>query len=117
MQKLDWNGAPRAAAFAEPSERSLKTKRKSFRRAEVAGARRSEGSPDLLERPAAGNQLNDQDHHSDYQQNVDEAAGDVEAKAKQPEDEKDYKNRPKHARSPLMFFKRPCGRRAVQGPA
>jgi hypothetical protein len=41
-------------------------------------------------------QVEDQNYHGDHQQQVDEAPGDVEAEAQQPQDQNDCKDRPEH---------------------
>jgi hypothetical protein len=52
-----------------------------------------------LATPAA-DQVNDQDHHCDDQQDMDEAAGHVKAEAEKPQNQQNYKDCPKH-KSPL----------------
>jgi hypothetical protein len=49
-----------------------------------------------LQGSAARNQLDDQHHDSDHQDKVNEAACDVKTEAQNPQQQKDYKDRPKH---------------------
>ena len=52
-------------------------------------------------------QVDDQHHNSDDQQDVNQAAGDMEAESQDPEDQKDHKDSPEHALSPFYFLKEP----------
>ena len=57
-----------------------------------------------LDGSPASDELEEQYNDCDDEQKVDESAGDVEGKAQQPKDEQDYKDCPKHCRSPLKAF-------------
>jgi hypothetical protein len=46
--------------------------------------------------PPSDHQVEDQNAHGYDQKNVNQAAGDVETKTQEPQNEKNYKNRPKH---------------------
>src|SRR5947209_7363104 len=51
----------------------------------------------ILERPPAANQLQNEHHQGDHQQDVNVRSQNVEAdKSKQPEDQQDHKDSPKH---------------------
>jgi hypothetical protein len=54
----------------------------------------------VLYRPATRDQVDDQHHHSQYQQDVDQASCNVKPKSQQPKNQQDRKNRPKHSVSP-----------------
>jgi len=58
-----------------------------------------------LNRSSASNEIYDQHDQCNHQQKVDQRAGHVETPSKQPQNEQDRKNRPKH-RSPLNTIKR-----------
>src|SRR5215467_12772679 len=47
--------------------------------------------------PSSGDQLDEQYHYSDDQQQVNQAAGNVKSEPKQPQDEQNRKNGPKHS--------------------
>jgi hypothetical protein len=46
--------------------------------------------------PASGQQVEDQDDYRQYQEQVNEAAGDMEAEAQEPENHENYEQCPKH---------------------
>jgi hypothetical protein len=48
-------------------------------------------------------QVDDQHYERNHQQQVNQAAGDMKAKAKQPQNQKHYENCPKHDRSPSLI--------------
>jgi hypothetical protein len=48
----------------------------------------------------AAQQVDDQNHHSYYQQQMDQATGNVQAEAQKPQNQKHNENRPKHICSP-----------------
>jgi hypothetical protein len=50
---------------------------------------------------ASTDQVNHQDDQRNYQQNVNQATGDVEAKAQKPQNQQNDKNCPKHIQPPL----------------
>jgi len=50
----------------------------------------------FLERSSALNQINDQNDHSYYEQQMDQAAPHMPEKAQKPENNKNYKYSPKH---------------------
>jgi hypothetical protein len=52
---------------------------------------------------ASGDKVDDQYDHGYHQQDVNQAAGHVETEAQNPQKQKDYKNRPKHAQSPFSI--------------
>jgi hypothetical protein len=56
-----------------------------------------------LKSPASGDQLDDKHYYRDHQEDVNQTAGDVETEAQKPQDQQDYENRPKHARSPFCM--------------
>jgi hypothetical protein len=49
-----------------------------------------------LETSTARDQVVDQHDYRDYDQNVNQAATDVERESQEPQNEKNYKDRPKH---------------------
>jgi hypothetical protein len=49
--------------------------------------------------PASGQQVEDQDDHRQYQKKVNQAAGNMEAEAQEPENQKNHKDCPKHSYS------------------
>ena len=59
-----------------------------------------------LKRSASRDQLDDQYDYGHNQQKVDEAAGHVETETQNPENQKYYKDSPKHARSPYANRRR-----------
>jgi hypothetical protein len=48
---------------------------------------------------ASSDQVEDQNNQRYYQQNMNEAAGNVKAESQEPQNQKNYKNRPKHKSS------------------
>src|SRR5260370_34959244 len=58
------------------------------------------------EDPAPGDQVDDQDDHGNDEKEVNQAACDVEAEAKNPQNEQDYKDSPEHSRSPCSDWRR-----------
>jgi hypothetical protein len=62
--------------------------------------------------PASGQQVEDQDDHRQYQEQVNEAAGNMEAEAQEPENHKNYEQCPKHI---LLLLHR--GRPGIQSPS
>jgi hypothetical protein len=46
-------------------------------------------------------QVDDENHYRNHEQNVDEAAGDMQAEAEKPKDEQDYKYCPEHREFPF----------------
>jgi hypothetical protein len=64
-----------------------------------------------------GDELDDQHYDSDDQQQVNEASGEVETEAQKPQNEKNDKNCPEHAQSPLRLKGDPRGSSAAQPPA
>jgi hypothetical protein len=72
------------------------------------------GRRNALEGSTSGDQLDDQDHNGDDQENVDQSAGDVEAEAEDPQNQQDYKNRPKHACSPCVVGTSPTAGEAAR---
>jgi hypothetical protein len=50
---------------------------------------------------AARDQVDDENHHSNNKQEVDEASCDLQAESQEPEYEQDYKDCPEHCRFPL----------------
>ena len=54
--------------------------------------------PDSSRNPPAGQQVDNNDNERYYQQDVDEATCDVHAETKQPQDQEDYNDCPKHIR-------------------
>ena len=69
----------------------------------------------LSEHPAPADQSDDQHDYSDDEQDVNQAACDVETEAQKPQDEQDYKDSPEHSRSPFSI-EGALGRFARQGP-
>jgi hypothetical protein len=53
--------------------------------------------------PTSGHQVEDQDHHCDDQQKVDQGAADVKAEAEKPQNQHNHENCPKHM-SPRSLF-------------
>lgn len=56
----------------------------------------SAGKRTCLQAASSGEQVEDEDDDGEDKEDVDEASADVKAEAKQPEDDKDDHNRPKH---------------------
>ncbi len=48
----------------------------------------------------AGYEIDDENHQRDYEEQVNQAACNMETKSQEPEDQEDYKNRPKHSYLP-----------------
>jgi hypothetical protein len=60
-----------------------------------------------LKCPTSSNQVDDQHNYGDDKQNMNQAASHMETETQDPQKQKDYKNRPKHARSPFLYCRRP----------
>jgi hypothetical protein len=57
-------------------------------------------SPAGLDRGAATRkQVHDEDHQSDDKEEMNEPSGNMETKTEKPQDQQEYKNRPKHGAS------------------
>jgi hypothetical protein len=68
-----------------------------------------------LDRPATGDQVDDQHDNGDDQEQVNETAGHVKAESQDPEDQQDYEDCPEHAiTSPFLDTTRP--RETTQTP-
>jgi hypothetical protein len=65
--------------------------------------------------PTSGHEVEDQDHHSDNQQYVDQAAANVKAEAEKPENQHDHENCPKHM-SPRSVANVPEAWLSLHGP-
>jgi hypothetical protein len=70
------------------------------------------GSKSLLNPATTGDELHNHDDHGDHQQDVDEAACDVEAEAQQPENDENGGDREQHGRAPSI--RRVAGMREVE---
>jgi len=55
----------------------------------------------LDNRSTSGNQVNDEDNHGDYKQQVNEASCDVQTEPEEPKDEQDYEYCPEHRKFPF----------------
>jgi hypothetical protein len=58
--------------------------------------------PVRLDGSPAGYQVDDQNNHGDYEQQVDEAATNVREQANQPQDQQNHQNCPQHDRNLLL---------------
>ena len=79
----------------------------------AAAGQHSRGAQTALQNASApGDQVDDQDHQCDYQQNVNQATGDVKAEAQNPQNQKDNENCPKH----IQHTSLECGRLSREVP-
>jgi hypothetical protein len=69
----------------------------------------------VLNRAPAGHEVDDEDHERDYEQQVNQAACNVQTESQEPQDQQNYKYGPEQGCSPFKV-ERPEGPKTYRAP-
>jgi hypothetical protein len=92
-----------ASSFDQTQDKRLK------QQVDLQSERPSPGLPEPSDGASAANEVDDQNHHRYYQQQMNQATGDVEAEPQEPQNQKYNENRPKHINLLFILLLHPSG--------